>query len=192
MLTTSDTESSSSLHCPPQKTLVLSERLQLLNSASACTSSKDVISVPVTMFGKEKVSSGKEKKVPLASSLPTVTQSFNSEKFSKLRKSTQKVVPQWDDFAFKKKKKEDAKSSAASDAMIEVSTNLKNVSSKISDYIELKMKLLQTQVEIAKGSKNNEFNDFFELIKKKFISLPINDQQEIVLSIIKKMEDFSK
>lgn len=80
---------------------------------------------------------------------------------------------------------------AATNSIIEVSKNLTNVSSQMSDYIKLKNRLLENQIKAGEKNKPNlnSSDGFLNIINTEYCSLPVGAQENVLMLILKEIEN---
>lgn len=141
------------------------------------------------MFTKTKVLDSNRKSetsagISRSSSIASIAKVSTNENNVRLGKFKSTVIAPLDDFAIKKKRKQDNSFNIVSEAMSEISNNMTEVSTKLSDYISLKTKLLNSQM------KSDSQNDLFNIIKREFSSLTLSDQRIVLTTIRDEIEFF--
>lgn len=110
---------------------------------------------------------------------------------------TKKIVPRWDEFALRKKEKENSLSKDLSDAIQHANANVTEATSQMTKYIEWKKSLGKKEgkgnsVNIIKNLNINTGDGFLNIIQRRFLLLSVEDQRKILIKMLDVIESFEE
>lgn len=119
-------------------------------------------------------------------------------KISEHAKIQRMVVPAWDDFAKRKKEKEDEDSKSILKKISDVAASLSSVPTQFQEYIQLKKEMSAYQIKCTKEQHINKKNvpdtgnndGFFNIFKREYLNLSLADQKELFPLILDILEEF--